>query len=115
MEWLFWVWASVFGCLGYFVLRIATLIWWRPLLLKRCFESQGIRGPPYRLLNGNVADMARMNTEAKSTPMPWSHDIVPRVLPHYHHWATAYGIVAYRSSEFSYWVGRPGYYIPQLA
>jgi len=99
MEWLCWVLTAAFGCLGYFVMRIVTVTWWKPLQVKRCFESQGVRGPPYKLFNGNLADMVRMDTQAKSTPMPWSHDIVPRVLPYYHHWTKTYG------KDFIYWVG----------
>jgi len=99
MEWLFWILAALSAYSGFLLLKIATLIWWKPLQIKRYFESQGIRGPPYRLLYGNAADIHRMNTQAKSTPMPWSHDIVARVLPHYHHWTKTYG------EDFIFWFG----------
>jgi len=99
MEWLFWILAALSACSGVFLLKIVTLIWWKPLQIKRYFESQGIRGPPYRLLYGNAADIARMVTQAKSTPMPWSHDILPRLLPHYHLWTKTYG------EDFIFWFG----------
>lgn len=98
MEWQFWVLAALSACL-WFLLRIATLIWWKPLQIKRCFELQGIRGPPHRLLSGNAADIARMVTQAKSTAMPWSHDILARVLPYFHQWTKTYG------EQFIFWFG----------
>jgi PHYB activation tagged suppressor 1 len=99
MEWLFWVLAALIACLGSFLLRIVEVIWWKPLQLKKYFDSQGIRGPPYKLLYGNGADVLGMITQAKSTPMPWSHDIVPRALPYYHHWTKTYG------EDFVAWFG----------
>ncbi|XP_059068901.1 LOW QUALITY PROTEIN: cytochrome P450 734A1 [Cryptomeria japonica] len=59
----------------------------------------GIRGPPYRLFNGNSTDITRMIDEQKSKPMPLSHDILPRVLPHLHQWAKTYG------QDFIFWFG----------
>ena len=92
MEWLFYiVQAALWVCSATILLRIATVIWWKPVQLKRIFESQGIRGPPYRLLCGNVFEMAQMKAQAKSTAMPLSHDIIARVLPHDYMWTKTYG------------------------
>ena len=49
---LLWVWTAVVGSLV-FVLRIVIVIWWKPLQMKQCFQSQGVSGPAYRLLNGS--------------------------------------------------------------
>lgn len=92
MEWLFYiVQATLWVCSATILLRIATVIWWKPVQLKRFFESQGIRGPPYRLVCGNAPKMAQMMAQAKSTPMPLSHDIIARVLPHDYVWTKTYG------------------------
>ncbi|XP_059068916.1 cytochrome P450 734A1-like [Cryptomeria japonica] len=72
---------------------------WKPLQVKKSFEAQGIRGPPYRLFYGNSPDISRMINEQKSKPMPLSHDILPRVLPYYHQWSKTYG------QDFIFWFG----------
>ncbi|GLJ51713.1 hypothetical protein SUGI_1099070 [Cryptomeria japonica] len=99
MEWVFWGLAAVCAGLVWFLLKIATTIWWKPLQLKKYFEAQGIRGPPYRLFYENSTDITRMIDEQKSKPMPLSHDILPRVLPHLHQWAKTYG------QDFIFWFG----------
>uniref|UniRef100_A0A0D6QRY3 Cytochrome P450 n=1 Tax=Araucaria cunninghamii TaxID=56994 RepID=A0A0D6QRY3_ARACU len=100
MEWIFWALGVVCGGLLLFMLDVARVIWWKPLQVKKCFECQGIRGPPYRLFYGNTPDIARMRKEESSKPMPvLSHDIVPKVLPHYHRWTKAYG------QDFIHWIG----------
>ncbi|GLJ51712.1 hypothetical protein SUGI_1099020 [Cryptomeria japonica] len=99
MEWVFWGLAAVCAGLVWFLLKIATTIWWKPLQLKKYFEAQGIRGPPYRLFYGNSTDITRIIDEQKSKPMPLSHDILPRVLPHLHQWAKTYG------QDFIFWFG----------
>ncbi|GLJ51774.1 hypothetical protein SUGI_1100120 [Cryptomeria japonica] len=91
MEWVFWCLAAVCAGLILFLLKIATTIWWKPLQLKKSFEAQGIRGPPYSLFYGSTTDISRMMDEQKSKPMPLSHDILPRVLPHFHEWTKTYG------------------------
>ncbi|KAH9291900.1 hypothetical protein KI387_042913, partial [Taxus chinensis] len=91
MESAVWVLAAACTGLLLLLLKVATAIWWKPLQVKKYFESQGIRGPPYRVFNGNTPDITRMINEEKCKPMPFSHDILPRVFPHYHQWSKAYG------------------------
>ena len=38
---LYWVQAALVGSLV-FVLRIVTIIWWKPLQMKQCFQPQGV-------------------------------------------------------------------------
>ncbi|GLJ51768.1 hypothetical protein SUGI_1100050 [Cryptomeria japonica] len=99
MEWVFWGLAAVCAGLVLFWLKIAKAIWWKPLQVKRAFEAQGIKGPPYRLFYGNSADISTMMDEQRGKPMPLSHDILPRVLPHYHQWTKTYG------QDFIFWFG----------
>lgn len=73
--------------------KVLDLLWWRPRRVEGHFARQGIRGPPYRFLLGNVREMVRLMLEASAKPMapPYSHNILPRVLSFYHHWKKVYG------------------------
>lgn len=75
---------------------------WIPLQIQRHFRQQGIRGPNYRLLFGNSADIRRrMIAKAESSrPVSFNHDgVVQRVMPHYYNWSKVYG------DTFLYWFG----------
>eukprot|EP00262_Sarcandra_glabra_P012798 TRINITY_DN337_c0_g1_i11.p1 TRINITY_DN337_c0_g1~~TRINITY_DN337_c0_g1_i11.p1 ORF type:complete len:514 (-),score=56.25 TRINITY_DN337_c0_g1_i11:277-1818(-) len=63
------------------ILRIFYVIWWKPMTMQRYLRKHGIKGPPYRLLYGNLKENVMMSKEARSKPMSLSHRIVPRVLP----------------------------------
>ncbi|CAH2066811.1 unnamed protein product [Thlaspi arvense] len=73
---------------------------WRPFVLTRRFKKQGILGPKYRILYGNLSEMNRMKRESQLLILDRSsHDIFPRVFPHYHQWMSLYG------ETFLYWDG----------
>lgn len=74
------------------VLKVVVSLWWRPRRIEDHFSRQGIRGPPYRFFIGNVKELGGMMLKASSQPMPFSHNILPRVLSFYHHWKKIYGI-----------------------
>ncbi|EOA16440.1 hypothetical protein CARUB_v10004593mg [Capsella rubella] len=86
---------------------------WRPLMLSRRFKKQGISGPKYEILYGNLSEMKKMRKEANLRVLDTkSNDIFPRVFPHYHQWMSQYG------ETFLYWNGtKPTLYIsePELA
>ncbi|MED6179846.1 hypothetical protein PIB30_004901 [Stylosanthes scabra] len=95
-----WVKAVSLSCLVVVVaLRVAVLLWWRPMRIQAHFSTQGIRGPPYRFFIGNVKELVSMMLKASSQPMPSTHNILPRVLSFYHHWKKIYG------STFIVWFG----------
>uniref|UniRef100_A0A0D9WMT2 Cytochrome P450 n=1 Tax=Leersia perrieri TaxID=77586 RepID=A0A0D9WMT2_9ORYZ len=78
---------------------VSTLLWvalvqlvWRPYAAARAFGRQGIRGPAYRFLAGNIGEANAMRAAATALDRR-SHDIIPRVLPHYHAWMSRYGKV----------------------
>ncbi|CAO2165630.1 unnamed protein product [Urochloa humidicola] len=77
------------GLLGLVLLwtagRLLDRLWWQPRRLERLLRAQGLRGTSYRFLNGDLKDLARLNKEAWSRPLPLRcHDIAPRVIPfHY--------------------------------
>lgn len=77
-----------------FVLKVVVVLWWRPRKIENHFSKQGIRGPPYRFFIGNVKELVSMMLKASSQPMPFSHNILPRVLSFYHHWKKIYGTYA---------------------
>lgn len=72
----------------------------RPWMITRRFKKQGISGPKYRFLYGNLQEMKKMKKEANRLVLdPNSNDIFPRVFPHYHQWLAKYG------ETFLYWNG----------
>lgn len=81
--------ATVFAVV--IVMRVISFVWWKPRKIEMHFESQGIRGPPYKLLLGNAKEMMKMMQQASYTTMDFSHDILPRVLSFYHEWTKTYG------------------------
>ncbi|XP_027173931.1 cytochrome P450 734A1 [Coffea eugenioides] len=85
--------------LSYFMLKVLVLLWWRPRKIEEHFSKQGIRGPPYRFLVGNAKELVSLMLKASSQPMPFSHNILPRVLSFYHHWRKIYG------ATFLVWFG----------
>eukprot|EP01018_Ginkgo_biloba_P026356 Gb_22915 [translate_table: standard] len=95
------------GLAVYVLVRVGRAVWWRPRQIQKHFEAQGIRGPRYKLLYGNVREMLKMEQEAKSKPIALSHHILPRVIPHYHHFVNNYGLF------YLYWFGpKPRLNIP---
>ncbi|PKA53773.1 Cytochrome P450 734A6 [Apostasia shenzhenica] len=82
-------------------LKALHVLWLKPKKTERLFRSQGLRGPPYRLLVGNLGEMVSMMLAASSKPMlpPFSHNIFPRALSFIHQWKKAYG------SAFLLWFG----------
>ncbi|CAM8897159.1 unnamed protein product [Rhodiola kirilowii] len=78
--------------LSLLALKIATALWWNPSKLQHHFSKQGVRGPPYQFFLGNVKELAALMSQASAQPLPlFYHNILPRVLPFYHHWKKIYG------------------------
>ncbi|KAL0889720.1 hypothetical protein Bca101_013703 [Brassica carinata] len=72
----------------------------RPWMITRRFKKQGISGPKYRFVYGNLQEMKKMKKEANRWVLdPNCNDIFPRVFPHYHQWLSQYG------KTFLYWNG----------
>ncbi|KAL5997481.1 hypothetical protein ACLOJK_008411 [Asimina triloba] len=80
---------------GFFILSLLwkafNYAWLTPKRLERELRKQGIHGPPYKSLSGNLIDNARAMMEARTKPMELSHRIVPRVLPFIHQTMANYG------------------------
>ncbi|XP_071715257.1 cytochrome P450 734A1-like [Rutidosis leptorrhynchoides] len=81
------------------VLKVFMVLWWKPKKIEEHFKKQGIKGPPYCFLIGNAKEIVNLMMEASSKPMPFSHNILPRVLSFYHQWKKIYG------ATFLIWFG----------
>ncbi|KAK6939440.1 Cytochrome P450 [Dillenia turbinata] len=81
------------------LLRSSYSILWVPWRIRSHFSNQGIKGPPYRPIVGNSAEIRHLIARSKMNPIPFTHQILPRALPHYHTWSTLYG------KNFLFWFG----------
>ncbi|KAB5547713.1 hypothetical protein DKX38_011119 [Salix brachista] len=81
-------------------LKFIHKIIWIPLRIQYHFKKQGIAGPGYRPISGNLGELRRLYAAAQSSKsMPFSHDIIHRVLPFYQEWSRKYG------KMFLFWYG----------
>jgi hypothetical protein len=65
------------------ILQICVILLWRPYVLTGHFKKQGIIGPPCSI------EMKKLKIAAGLTVLDAnSHDITPRVFPHYHRWSS---------------------------
>ncbi|KAL0432433.1 UNVERIFIED_CONTAM: cytochrome [Sesamum latifolium] len=73
------------------LLKLTYTVIWLPWRFGTHFKKQGINGPPYRLIYGNSEEITQLTKDAASKSMPFSHDILHRVSPHYYKWSAMYG------------------------
>ncbi|XP_038972860.1 cytochrome P450 734A1-like isoform X2 [Phoenix dactylifera] len=100
----------VYLSLGIFTLcmlsKALTVVWWNPLRIQKHFLDQGIRGPGYSLLFGNLKDIAQIHRQLqRAPPLPSPseskshHYMAERIFPHVPFWSTKYG------KNFLLWIG----------
>lgn len=99
----------VFGCVLLIstIMKLLTKFWWTPMRIQRFMRSQGIQGPSYKFIQGNMRDMYTKRMQAIANPMDLSHNILPRVIPHVHSWLNNYGTMPnlfYSYLVLSFWV-----------
>ncbi|XP_059076382.1 cytochrome P450 734A6-like [Cryptomeria japonica] len=87
------------AALAFLAAKLTIALWWKPLQIAKHFQSQGIAGPPYKLLLGNSLEFTKFMSEATANSMKLSHDIVARLQPWYSYWSKIYG------STFLMWLG----------
>ncbi|GLT72693.1 hypothetical protein SLA2020_446030 [Shorea laevis] len=65
-----------------FLLKFVYSIIWVPWNFENHFRKQGIRGPGYRPIFGNSAEIRRIFAEAQTKPIPFDHvhDILHRAV-----------------------------------
>ncbi|XP_022945316.1 cytochrome P450 CYP749A22-like [Cucurbita moschata] len=73
------------------IIKVVAKLWWKPMRIQRMMRAQGIEGPSYNFIQGNMAEMYTKRMHAMATPMDLSHNILPRVLPHVYSWLNHYG------------------------
>ncbi|KAL0391984.1 UNVERIFIED_CONTAM: cytochrome [Sesamum radiatum] len=74
---------------------------WLPLKIQNHFAKQGVSGPGYRPVVGNLAEIRQLlvaEEELKPTSSI-THDVAHRVTPHYSKWSKLYG------KNFLFWFG----------
>uniref|UniRef100_A0A251V6H1 Putative cytochrome P450 n=1 Tax=Helianthus annuus TaxID=4232 RepID=A0A251V6H1_HELAN len=83
--------AIVIGLIVRWGWKVLNWTWLKPKKLEKWLREQGYQGNPYRLLIGDIKDLATMMTEAKPKHIQISHDIFSHCLPFDHHVITKYG------------------------
>ncbi|XP_047321339.1 cytochrome P450 CYP749A22-like [Impatiens glandulifera] len=67
-------------------------IWWKPFHIQQKLHSQGLNGPPYKLLYGNTKDINKIICESMNKPLEqFTHQILPKIQPHIYEWLQIYG------------------------
>jgi hypothetical protein len=86
-------WLALALLAGILLLHGAILLDWPRRRIRRKFESQGIPCIPARsFISGNLREIAEMIAHTRRSPMPnITHDIAPRIVPHYYAWTKQYG------------------------
>ncbi|XP_011101779.1 cytochrome P450 CYP749A22-like isoform X1 [Sesamum indicum] len=80
--------------------RLVYKLWLGPIHMQQKLQSQGLKGPSYKLLHGNTKEIISMRKEAIKAPCDLGqHDMFPRILPHLNTWMKLYG------KNFLIWIG----------
>ncbi|KAM3393576.1 hypothetical protein ACQJBY_014349 [Aegilops geniculata] len=65
---------------------------WRPHAITQAFRAQGVRGPDYRFLVGNLREIKRLLVESAGLVLDVGcHDYGALVQPHFRKWMALYG------------------------
>ncbi|XP_011101783.1 cytochrome P450 CYP749A22-like [Sesamum indicum] len=81
------------------LIRVIHKVLWLPFRIQHMLRSQGITGPPYKIIHGSTKESLRLKQQARDGPMELSHDIFPRVQPSFYSWMKLYG------KNFLTWTG----------
>ncbi|XP_027335117.1 cytochrome P450 72A68-like [Abrus precatorius] len=71
--------------------KVLNWLWLRPKRLERLLREQGLKGNPYRLLDGDLKDTLKMEKEVRSKPMNLNDDLVFSVFPYLHYSVNKHG------------------------
>ena len=72
--------------------NLLNWVWLKPKKLEKWLRNEGYNGNSYKLLSGDMAEFAKIVKEARSKPIPITHDITSYALPFDHHIISKYGI-----------------------
>ncbi|MFS7959626.1 putative secologanin synthase [Helianthus anomalus] len=73
--------------------KLLNWVWLKPKKLEKWLRDEGYKGNPYKLLMGDMIELATMVKEGKSKSIPVTHDITSYALPFDHHIISKYGIL----------------------
>ncbi|XP_078151343.1 cytochrome P450 CYP72A616-like [Carex rostrata] len=89
------IWSLFIGAFALLLLwgaaQVLEWAWLGPRRLDLALRKQGLRGTVYRSVAGDLKENTRLNKEACAKPMPFSHDIIPRVAPLLHRTMKEFG------------------------
>jgi hypothetical protein len=91
--------AAVASVLASWAFNALLHLVWRPYAITRSLRAQGVRGPDYRFLTGNLAEMKRLRADGAAVTLDvGDHDFIPMVQPHHRKWISLYGTSVTRPS-----------------
>ncbi|KAI5574114.1 hypothetical protein BDE02_10G125000 [Populus trichocarpa] len=95
------IFLSSCGCLYLLLLFINFFnkVWWTPIRIQSALHSQGVKGPSYRFLHGNLKEIINLRKEAMSSPTELCHQSFSRIQPHVYLWSKLHG------KNFFWWKG----------
>ncbi|XP_061973861.1 cytochrome P450 CYP749A22-like [Populus nigra] len=95
------IFLSSCGCLYLLLLFINFFnkAWWTPIRIQSALHSQGVKGPSYRFLHGNLKEIINLRKEAMSSPTELCHQSFSRIQPHVYLWSKLHG------KNFFWWKG----------
>ncbi|KAM3393712.1 hypothetical protein ACQJBY_014440 [Aegilops geniculata] len=97
------IWVAVAASLAssWAVLSALSRFVWTPRAITRAFRAQGVGGPDYRFLVGNIVEMKRLLVESAGLVLDVGcHDYGALVQPHFRKWMALYG------RTFVSWLGK---------
>nr|GEZ05750.1 cytochrome P450 CYP72A219-like [Tanacetum cinerariifolium] len=71
--------------------NLLNWVWLKPKKLEKWLRNEGYNGNSYKLVPGDMKEFAKTVKEARSKPIPITHDITSYALPFDHHIITKYG------------------------
>ncbi|GAB2288013.1 hypothetical protein Dimus_022360 [Dionaea muscipula] len=95
--------SSLLACLLFgllFLFYTNTSNWLYSQWQRRKLTSQGIRGPPYSILHGNVPEMQKIQSMAATLAPKFNaeivaHDYTSTLFPYFEQWRKEYGTARY--------------------
>ncbi|KAL8218625.1 hypothetical protein R6Q57_021998 [Mikania cordata] len=71
--------------------KLLNWVWLKPKKLEKWLRNEGYKGNSYKLLMGDMIELATIMKEGKSKPIQVTHDITSYALPFDHHIISKYG------------------------
>lgn len=72
--------------------KLLNWAWFRPRKLEKCLRKEGLKGNSYKLIFGDIKELAKSFKDAESKPLNVSDDdISPRIVPYFVETIKKYG------------------------